>query len=119
MHALLNVPLFFLKIILPTDMPKLQALGKKCSDTDIPTWSYFQIIIFHKVQLFFHGWKPIKGSLANRADLDQTPHNVVSDLGLHCLLPGFSVKNRIKATMEELWYGFYHQQLPHSYVGLK
>ena len=26
------------------------------------------------------------------------PHNVASDQGLHCLLTGFSIKNRIKAT---------------------
>ena len=29
---------------------------------------------------------------------DQTPHNVASDQGLHCLLTGFSIKNRKKAT---------------------
>ena len=27
------------------------------------------------------------------------PHNVASDQGLHCLLAGISIKNRIKATM--------------------
>ena len=27
---------------------------------------------------------------------DQMPHNVASDQGLHCLLTGFSIKNRIK-----------------------
>ena len=32
------------------------------------------------------------------ADTDQTPHNVASDQSLHCLLTGFSIKNRIKAT---------------------
>ena len=36
--------------------------------------------------------------LANSADPNQTPHNVASDQGLHCLLTGFSIKNRIKAT---------------------
>ena len=30
----------------------------------------------------------------------QTVHNVVSDLGLQCLLTGFSIKNRIKATKQ-------------------
>ena len=43
-------------------------------------------------------WKPVKGSLANIADPGQTPHYVASDQGLHCLLTGFSIKNRIKAT---------------------
>ena len=42
-------------------------------------------------------WKPVKGSEANNADPDQTPHDVASDQGLQCLLTGFSVKNRIKA----------------------
>ena len=28
---------------------------------------------------------PIKGTLANSVDQDQTPQNVVSDQGLHCL----------------------------------
>ena len=27
------------------------------------------------------------------------PHNVASDLGLHCWLTGFSITNRIKATI--------------------
>ena len=31
-------------------------------------------------------WKPIKGSKVSNADPDQTPHNVASDQGLHCLL---------------------------------
>ena len=35
---------------------------------------------------------------ANSADPDQMPHNVASDQGLHCLLTGFSIKNRNKAT---------------------
>ena len=30
----------------------------------------------------------------------QTPYIVASDHGLHCLLIGFSIKNRIKATKE-------------------
>ena len=38
---------------------------------------------------------PVKESMANRADPDQMPHHVASDLGLHCLLTGFSIKNRI------------------------
>ena len=42
--------------------------------------------------------KPVKGPLANSADPDQKPDDVASDQGLHCLLTGFSVKNRIKAT---------------------
>ena len=42
--------------------------------------------------------KPVKGSEANSADPDQMPHNVASDQGLQCLLLGFSIKNRIKAT---------------------
>ena len=39
-----------------------------------------------------------KRSKANSADPDQTPHNVASDLGLQCLLTGFSITNRIQAT---------------------
>ena len=42
--------------------------------------------------------KPVKESKANSADSDQTPNNVASDQGLHCLLTGFSIKNRIKLT---------------------
>ena len=41
---------------------------------------------------------PKKCTLANSADPDQMPHNVASDQGLHCLLKGFSIKNRIKVT---------------------
>ena len=41
---------------------------------------------------------PQKGSQANSADQDQTPHNVVSDQVLHCSLIGFSIQNRLKAT---------------------
>ena len=41
--------------------------------------------------------KPAKWSQANIADPDQMPHNVASDLGLHSLLTGFSIKNRLKA----------------------
>ena len=37
-------------------------------------------------------WNPLKGSLANSVDQDQTPHNVASDQGRHCLLTGFSSK---------------------------
>ena len=37
-------------------------------------------------------WKPIKESYANSADPYQTPHNVASIQGLHCLLKGFSMK---------------------------
>ena len=36
-------------------------------------------------------------SLANLADPDQMPYHVASDQGLHCLLTGLSIKNRIKA----------------------
>ena len=41
--------------------------------------------------------KPVKGSKANPADPDQMPHNVASDQGLHCLLPGFSIKKENKS----------------------
>ena len=43
-------------------------------------------------------WKPVMGSWTNSADPDQTPHNVASDQGLHCLPTGFSIKSRVKAT---------------------
>ena len=39
-----------------------------------------------------------KRVIGNSADPDQMPHDVASDHGLHCLLTGFSIKNRIKAT---------------------
>ena len=39
---------------------------------------------------------PIKGTYVNRADHDQTPQNKVSDQGLHCLLTGISIGNRMK-----------------------
>ena len=32
--------------------------------------------------------EPVKGLKANSANLDQTPHNVASNQGLHCLLTG-------------------------------
>ena len=35
--------------------------------------------------LFMPAWRPIKGTLANSVDPDQTPQNAASDLGLHCL----------------------------------
>ena len=34
--------------------------------------------------------------MENSADPDLMPHNVASNQGLHCLLTGFSIKNRIK-----------------------
>ena len=34
-------------------------------------------------------WIPVKGSQAMSADLDQMPHNVVSDQGLQCVLTDF------------------------------
>ena len=37
-------------------------------------------------------------TLVNSADPDQMPHHVASDQGLHCLLTGFSIKNRINVT---------------------
>ena len=43
----------------------------------------------------------IKGLYANIADPDQMPHNVASDQGLHCLLTGFTIKNRIKGTKKK------------------
>ena len=43
-------------------------------------------------------WKSLKGPEANSADPDQTPHNVASDQDLHCLLTGFSIKNKINVT---------------------
>ena len=36
--------------------------------------------------------------IGNSAGPDQMPPNVASDHGLQCLLAGFSIKNRIKAT---------------------
>ena len=36
------------------------------------------------------------GTKANSADPDQTPQNAASDQGLHCLLAGISIRNRIK-----------------------
>ena len=36
------------------------------------------------------------GKQANSADPDQTPQNAASDQGLHCLLTGISIRNRIK-----------------------
>ena len=36
--------------------------------------------------------KPVEGSEENDADPDQMPHNVASDLSLHSLLTGFSIK---------------------------
>ena len=44
----------------------------------------------------------VKGSKANSADPDQMPHNVASDQGLHCLLPGFSIKNGDKIDLTPL-----------------
>ena len=43
-------------------------------------------------------WKHVKEFYADSADPDQMPHNVASGLGLHCLLRGFSIENRIKVT---------------------
>ena len=38
----------------------------------------------------------IIGTLANSADPDQRPQNTASHQGLHCLLTGFSIRNKIK-----------------------
>ena len=40
----------------------------------------------------------MKESQVNSADPDQMPHKVASYRGLHCLLTGFPIKNRIKGT---------------------
>ena len=51
----------------------------------------------NEVNLFtWNIWKPVKGLQANSADPGQMAHNVAFDPGLHCLLTGFSIKNRIK-----------------------
>ena len=36
------------------------------------------------------------GTYANTADPDQTLQNAASDQGLHCLLAGISIQNKIK-----------------------
>ena len=38
----------------------------------------------------------ILGTYANSADPVQMPQNVVSELGLHCLLTGISMQNTVK-----------------------
>ena len=43
------------------------------------------------ISLASHFW-----TQANSADPDQTPQNATSDQGLHCLLTGISIRNRIK-----------------------
>ena len=43
---------------------------------------------------------PKRGSMANSVNPDQMPHNVASDLGLHRLLKGFSIKNTISDKIE-------------------
>ena len=45
-------------------------------------------------------FKPVKGSYANSADPDQTPHNVASDQGLHCLLTDFPSKTEKSDTID-------------------
>ena len=57
---------------------------------------YLRTILKFNFILFIPG--NIKGSQANSADPAQMPHNVASDQSLHCLLTGFSIKNRTKAT---------------------
>ena len=53
----------------------------------------------HSLQFLTHYYlETHKGSWVNSEDPDQMPHDVASDLGLHCLLKGFSIKSRIKAT---------------------
>ena len=42
--------------------------------------------------------KTLKIVIGKQCRLGSDPHNVASDQGLHCLLTGFSIKNRIKAT---------------------
>ena len=54
--------------------------------THLPTFPFP-----HRINPFLY-WKPIKGSLANSADPDQMPHNVVAGQGLHCLLTQFFIK---------------------------
>ena len=39
-----------------------------------------------------------KRVIGKQCRLDQMPHNKASDQGLHCLLTGFSIQNRIKVT---------------------
>ena len=44
---------------------------------------YFRVVGPILSLLFYFGWKIL---LANNVGPDQTPHDVASDLGLHCLL---------------------------------
>ena len=44
----------------------------------------------------FRDLETVFGTLTNSADPDQMPQNVSSDQGLHFLLIGISIKNKIK-----------------------
>ena len=55
--------------------------------------------LFYLLSIIINPFLPVNDSQANSADPDQTPHNVASDQGLQCLLTGFCIKNRIKATI--------------------
>ena len=58
------------------------------------------------ISLAFHFWDISKQcrpradaaelGVANSEDPDQTPSSAASDQGLHCLLTGISIRNRIK-----------------------
>ena len=56
----------------------------------VSNWPNLETYLHRSV--FTLTWKPIKGSQATSADPDQTPHDVVSDQDVHCLLKGFSIK---------------------------
>ena len=50
--------------------------------------------MLHAYTLTHSYWETCKGVIGS-VDPDQMPHHVASDKGLHCLLTGFSIKNRI------------------------
>ena len=67
-------------------------LAPFCDDAQTGEIYHFAVFLTHSYQ------ETHKRVIGNSADPDQMPHNVTSDQDLYCLLTGFSIKKRIKAT---------------------
>ena len=61
-----------------------------------PRYSCRCDVIVQCKEVYFKTRTGTFGTLANSADLDQTPQNAVSDQGLHCLLELQIIKDRMK-----------------------
>ena len=51
----------------------------------LPYQTWQKVYQVYSVLLTYKDWRPLNREMANSADPDQTPQNLASDKGLHCL----------------------------------